>query len=540
MLNPQIKTPNDSTVEASKKPDMKRKMAQIPEITQPPAVNPLPKDLEKALEFLKAKDDTSRFVGLALLKPLLEQELSQQSSTEEGGTRELVEQCWRAIPVKFLDRLLKAKPEGKRTDEEARNMVGLAVAVLHAFLTILDAPEKDDRFVGRVPLLMSALRSTPPETTNQIMQILALLATTREGSQVVFGPGEKHEKPDEKPKSYMFVAVLLIDIRSTIPSLQEKLHSAEYSDISERIARAYDIVSAFIGFLLQSLEAMDSDGDDDEVSGSAFSAPMPVDFLMKLRANISEVISLTIEHLRDRYDSSMAGAAGLHPSARTPSAGSTKILPIAWDTSSGISIDPLTLSQLRALSLWLRNEENDAIRREASGIMDVLLALYCNASDHDFRYPVLLSLEGIIETPEGVEAFLREEGWAVLADDLGNVLGIPSEHVRGIEIVRILLAVVEADVTGPAKEEWMSIVELARETVVHAPDTADLELGVAVCQLAVELMVRAPRGVKSRRRDVVAELREYVEALLKKVDGADSGIRDGLDEVVQGLDSLSF
>ena len=540
MLNPQIKTPKHSTVEASKKPDMKEKMAQIPEITQPPAVNPLPKDLEKALEFLKAKDDTSRFVGLALLKPLLEQELSQKSSTKEGGTREMVEQCWRAIPVKFLDRLLKAKPEGKRTDEEARNMVGLAAAVLHAFLTILDAPEKDDRFVGRVPLLMSALRSTPPETTNQIMQILALLATTREGSQVVFGPGDKDEKPDEKPKSYMFVTVLLIDIRSTIPSLQEKLHSAEYPDISERIARAYDIVSAFIGFLLQSLEAMDSDDDDDEGSGSAFSAPMPVDFLMKLRANISEVISLTIEHLRDRYDSSTAGAAGLHPSARTPSAGSTKILPIAWETSSGISKDPLTLSQLRSLSLWLRNEENDALRREASGIMDVLLALYRNASDHGFRYPVLLSLEGIIETPEGVEAFLREEGWAVLADDLGDLLGIPSEHVRGIEIVRVLLAAVEADVTGPAKEEWMSIVELARETVVHAPDTADLELGVAICQLAVELMVRAPRGVKSRRRDVVAELREYVEALLTKVDGADSGIRDGLEEVVQGLHSLSF
>ena len=527
-------------VEASQKPGSKENMAQTRETTQSPAVNAIPKDLEKALEFLKANDDTSRFVGLALLKPLLEQELSQQSSTEEKGTHALVEQCWRAIPVKFLDRLLKAKPEGKRTDEEAGNMVGLAVAVLHAFLTILVAPEKDDRFVGRVPLLMSALRSTPPETTSQIMQILAMLATTREGSQIVFGVGDQNEKLDEKPKSYMFVTVLLIDIRSTIPSLQEKLHSAEYPDISERVARAYDIVSAFIGFLLQSLEAMDSDDDDDEGSGSAFSAPMPVDLLMKLRANISEVMSLTIEHLRDRYDSSTAGAAGLHPSARTPSQGSTKILPIAWDTSSGISRDPLTLSQLRALSLWLRNEENDALRREASGIMDVLLALYRDASDQDFRYPVLLSLEGIIETPEGLEAFLREEGWAVLADGLRDILRVPSEHVRGIEVVRVLLAVVEADVTGPAKEEWMSIVDLARETILHAPDTPDLELGVAVCQLAVELMVRAPRGVRSRKRDVVAELRGYVQALLTKVDGADSGIRDGLEEVVQGLDSLSF
>ena len=516
-----------------------RNMPQKAETTQPPAVYALAKDLEKALECLKAKDDTSRFVGLALLKPVLEQELSRQSGTEEEGTRAVIEQCWRAIPVKFLDRLLKAKPEGKRTREEAGSMVGLAVAVLHAFMTILDAPEKDGRFVGRVPLLMSALRSTPPETTAQIMQILATLATTREGSQVVFGTRDKDEKTDQKLRSYVFVTVLLIDIRSTIPSLQEKLHSAEYPSISERIARAYDMISAFIGFLVQSLEAMDS-GDENEGSIPAFSAPIPVDLLMKLRANISEVMSLTIEHLRDRYDSSTAGAAGLHPSARTRSEGSSNPLSIAWETSNGISKDPLTLSQLRALSLWLHDEENDALRQEASGIMDVFLALYQDTSDQDFRYPVLLSLEGIVETPEGIEALLRAEGWAILAADLENIPRIPSEHARGIEIVRVLLAVVEADVTGPAKEEWMSIVELARQSIAHAPDTTNLELGVAICQLAVELMVRAPRGVRNRKRDAVVEMRKVAQVLLAKVDVLSGGVRDGLEEVVQGLDSLRF
>ena len=514
-------------------------MAQNPKTTQSPPVNPPPKDLEKALDFLKAKDDTSRFVGLALLKPLLEQELSQQSGAEEEGTRSLIEQCWRAIPVKFLDRLLKAKPEGKRTKEEAGSMFTLAVGILHAFLTIVEAPEKDDRFVGRIPLLMSALRSTPPETSIQIMQILATLATTREGSQAVFGVRDKDEKKDDKPESYIFVTVVLIDIRSTIPSLQEKLHSPEYSDISERIARAYDIIAAFIGFLVQSLEAMEGDSEDEGPS-LTFSAPMPVDLLMKLRANISEMMSLTIEHLRDRYDSSTAGAAGLHPSARIPGKASSNPLPIAWDTSNGISKDPLTLSQLRALSLWLRDEENDALRREASGIMDVLLALYRDTSDQDFRYPVLLSLQGIIEIPESVETFLREEGWATLATDLENILSIPSEHERGIEIVRVLLAVVEADVTGPAKEVWMSLVELARQSIVHAPSTPHLELGVAISQLAVELMVRAPRNIRNRKREAVVELREHAEALLAKRDGVSGGVRDGMEEVVQGLDSLNF
>ena len=514
-------------------------MEQRSEKSQSPALNAPPRNLDRPLEFLKAKDDTSRFVGLALLKPLLEQELSRQSGTEEEETRALIEQCWRAIPVKFLDRLLRAKPDGKKTRDEAGSMVGLAVAVLHAFLTIVEAPEKDDRFVGRVPLLMSALRSTPPETTAQIMQILATLATTKEGSQAVFGAKEEAEKRDEKPKSYIFVTVLLIDIRATIPTLQERLHSADYPDISERIARAYDMISAFIAFLVQSLEGLDGDNEDNGPDPS-FSAPMPVDLLMKLRANISEVMSLTVEHLRDRYDSSTAGAAGLHPSARTPSERSSNPLPIAWDTSNGISKDPLTLSQLRALSLWLRDEESDALRREASGITDVLLALYRDRSGQDFRYPVLLSLEGILEIPEGIDAFLREEGWAVLAADLENILCIPTEQELGIEIVRVLLAVVEADVTGPAKEEWMSIVELARQSVIHTPSATDLELGIAISQLAVELLVRAPRNIRKRRRDAVVDLRKSAEALLAKKDGVSGGVRDGLEEVVQGLDGLSF
>ena len=532
--------PKDSILDASQQHSDLANMTQSSESGQPPVVNTLGKDLEKALDLLKAKDDTSRFVGLALLKPVLDQELSRQSDTEEGEMRTVIERCWHAIPTKFLDRLLKAKPEGKKTKEEAGNLVSLAVAVLHAFMTILDAPEKDERFVGRVPLLMSALRSTRSTTTTQIMQILATLTTTSEGSQVVFGARDKEVKTDQKPETYIFVTVLLIDIRSTIPSLQEKLHSAEYSDLTERLVRAYDIISAFIGFLMESLEAMDSDGEDEGAS-PAFSAPMPVDLLMKLRANISEVMSLTIQHLRDRYDSSTAGAAGLHPSARTRNEGSTNPLPIAWETSTGISKDPLTLSQLRALSLWLRDEENDALRREASGVTDVCLALYQDTSDQDFRFPVLLFLEAIIEVPEGVDSFLREEGWAILAADLQTTPPIPSEHARGIEIIRVLLAVVESDVTGPAKEEWMPIVDLARQSIVDAPSTTDLDLGIAVCQLAVELLIRAPRGVRNRKRNAVTEMRKYADALLAKIDGGESGgVRDGLEEVVQGLDGLKF
>lgn len=355
----------------------------------------------------------------------------------------------------------------------------------------------------------------------------------QEGSTVLFRTNVESSS-DEKPESYLFITMLLIDIRASIPSLQEKLHSADYTSISERLARAYDIISAFIGFLVRSLIA------DDDPNDTAFSAPMPVDLLLKLRTNISETMSLTIEHLRDRYDSSIAGAAGLHPSARTPNGPSSSTpLPIAWDTSNGIFEDPLTLSQLRSLSLWLRDEENAALRSEAAGTMDVLLALYQHSGDFDFRPPVLVAFEGILETPQGVEAFLHEEGWTPLSNDLANLLAIPDEHARGIEIVRVLLTIAESDIAGPAKEEWMSVIPLAHSSLTPSTLPSHQELPVAVAQLAIELLVKAPRGLRNLKIELAVGLLKSSQKLLNDETTAGES-RDALVEVVEGLESLGF
>ena len=58
--------------------------------------------LEQILVLLKAKDDTSRFVGLALLKSVLDnrEDLRKDSN--------IVKSCWSAVPANFLDRLLRA------------------------------------------------------------------------------------------------------------------------------------------------------------------------------------------------------------------------------------------------------------------------------------------------------------------------------------------------------------------------------------------------------------------------------------------------
>ena len=268
--------------------------------------------------------------------------------------------------------------------------------------------------------------------------------------------------------------MLLIDIRSTIPSLQEKLNTPEYLKTSLRIAESFDVISNFIGYLVSSLDEESDDDIDGESSKANSNLQLEPSQLLQLRTDISETMSLTIEHLRDRYDSSVAGAAGLHPSARIdtdPSSSAPRT--ITWQSSTtSMSEDPLTLSEIRALALWLREDDNNALRKEAAGIMDLLLALFSETQHGpDFCSPVLIALEGILEVPEGVEAFLAEEGWNILTLRLQQELNSAESRAadQGVEIVRVLLKVVESDVTGPSKEDWMKVLGMAVEAFEGKP-----------------------------------------------------------------------
>lgn len=261
--------------------------------------------------------------------------------------------------------------------------------------------------------------------------------------------------------------MLLVDIRSSLSWLQEKLNSSEYPTTSNRLAETYDVISNFIGYLVQSLD------EEDTKNG-----PQPLSFepsqLLQLRVEISETMSLTIEHLRDRYDASVAGAAGLHPSARVdPDPNSSNPKTITWEsTSTSMSQDPLTLSEIRTFALWLREDENDALRREAAGIMDVLLGLYASEeAESNIRSAVLTATEGMFEVPDCIEAFLREDGWDILSKDLRQILFTrrSEDENRGLELVRALLTIAESDVVGPAKQEWVGIADLAIATLQGKP-----------------------------------------------------------------------
>jgi hypothetical protein len=357
---------------------------------------------------------------------------------------------------------------------------------------------------------------------------------------------------DSKPFSYLFVNLLLIDLRSSFPSLLAQLNSTDYPSTSQRLAAAFDVLSSFIGFLVRSL--------DNE--GLAFGFSVAPDLLLNLRKDIAETISLAIEYLRDRWDASVAGVSGLHPSARTGTAATSEgtRLTLTWESmKDNVNADPLILAGIRALAIWIREDENENLRNESAGLMDMFLELYKTSSKDslDFRYPTLLALEAILSAEESLEAFLSQDGWDILFQDLKLVLQNTSddqirnnsyamaEGNRGLQVVRVMLVVVDSPATSFPKEDWMSVVTATTAMKVRSttPPSIILEFQIAMLQLSAALLSKAAGGMMKRYitsyaalSGLVNQLKIQADTMVDKVEGVEfSGL---LEDVALDLGNL--
>lgn len=107
-------------------------------------------DIPKIQSLLKSKDDTQRFVGLALLKSVLD------NSPQVREDEEAIQGLWSSLSSKFLDRLLKTG--SKRSNENAKEMLDLVVSILHTFAVLLPAQALGkSKFVDRIPRLVSVV-----------------------------------------------------------------------------------------------------------------------------------------------------------------------------------------------------------------------------------------------------------------------------------------------------------------------------------------------------------------------------------------------
>ncbi|KAI5836919.1 Neurochondrin-domain-containing protein [Morchella snyderi] len=226
--------------------------------------------------------------------------------------------------------------------------------------------------------------------------------------------------PDAKPPLHHFLQLTLITLRASFPSLLESLNTPTYAATSQTLAAAYDITAALLTHLIT---ASDDDDDHDDSSSTA----LPPTTLLQLRTDLSETFSLTLEHLRDRWDAAFAGASGLELDL-TPGHGEPGVpLTLTWDHGApgGLLRDPIIMASVRALALWLR--EDESLRVEAGGLMDVWLGLWARGADAgvDYRVWVVAALEGVLEEEHGRAEFARCGGWRVVFSDLKRIYNSP-------------------------------------------------------------------------------------------------------------------
>ncbi|KAI1310862.1 Neurochondrin-domain-containing protein [Xylaria venustula] len=132
-------------------------------------------EIRKIHELLAANDDTSRFVGLLLLKTTLD---NHASELQQGQ----VEKLWDSISARFLDRLIRT---GSRPASEQRKqsgeMLDVAVAVIYTFTKLLNDCALEEKFYARIPNLVNAVVYSAPETTQRILDLIHILVQQPSG-----------------------------------------------------------------------------------------------------------------------------------------------------------------------------------------------------------------------------------------------------------------------------------------------------------------------------------------------------------------------
>ncbi|KAI5796400.1 Neurochondrin-domain-containing protein [Peziza echinospora] len=629
--------------------------------------------LSQCISYLQAKDDTARFVGLAMLVPVL------KNVTDTA----ILGKLWEAMNYKFLDRLLKSGKSSKAPPAQAKDMVELAVNIVHAFSILLPGASENPSLTQRTPGLIAALTSSSTDTVSTILETLAVFATGGNGAEALLqtenlqplldvapnyehGPDTMlyacinvlgreggvelvsralpnildafskalitddkatrlrllsffsdilsrlpssllpqstewvsniykgiraiitttHSEQDRiyitiicssllhtyppsllfqtsgappptrsgKSFTFFFIRLLLIDIRATFPALLEQLSSPSYPIISQRLSADFDIIAAFIGYLvlLDSLEQVELDPES----------------LLTLRKEIGETFSLTIEFLRDRWDAEFAGAAGyemeeISDDHHPPRDGRT--LDLTWqakDVEGGAPRDPLVISAVRSLSLWLR--EDESLRKEAGGIMDLFLGLWrISVEDHtrgksqqqhqltiDYRLWLVGALEGTIAEKNGREAFQNQGGWDLLWNDIKRTYthtNASTAHMDADEAVRLAVEEIRVLVEFIREASFMEISHLdnkfleaariARVSDVPAAGgvTPWVTLDIAVLQLAAACLRKIPRDSRVQRGPEAEKVRTLTRRLGAYVQGNGGAGVENQEEAVYML-----
>ena len=279
-----------------------------------------------------------------------------------------------------------------------------------------------------------------------------------------------------KPRTYDFVVMLISEITESVTKYDKlSKHSKEYPQETVRLRSYYELLCCFIGYLVGRESA--------ETPQNPVKPLLPPDLLLDLRKLISELMQVSILTIRTRF-----GSPGTPIKLQDPVQEAKLEYP--WNV-----VHEVTCGQLRTLSLWLRDDDGDKVRKEAASIMDVLLQIISQGKSLDISNAVIMCLEGICQTSAGTKAFQEYGGWQIVTEELDRIVKRPvanyiGDTYLGEQITIVFYNVVHQTGSSPPKATTAKILQVIASIEQDTTQRAGLQ--IELLSLASKLLEHTP------------------------------------------------
>ncbi len=274
-------------------------------------------------------------------------------------------------------------------------------------------------------------------------------------------------------------------------------------------------------------------GDD----GGSDDLPFSPGLLLRMREDISNTCSLTMDYLRDRFEAWEAHKT-IHRRGRGSIAATGRFESVHKDSGlPNMAEDPLVLQQLLMLSFWIREDDSDTLKTEAaSKMVQVIMGLYGMAEG--LRGPLLMLLGSCDWFPNALKDIRGSSGWKAMVADLDSIArsGAPNQQVieAGIEIIDIIGPLAQsAIIREEDKSGWIEFARIATQ-LDSAGSAAHLDLKGSTTMLALDLLrLVDPKNLTGANKRLKKKLLAVPSLLMKARGRMNADTIDDLENYLQ-------
>ena len=351
--------------------------------------------------------------------------------------------------------------------------------------------------IGRSPYIKRNKREVRTQAAMLSMTLSNTYHAVRLAESLFIPYADSENKMGDKPQTYDFVVMLISEITQSVTEY-DKLSkiSNRYLEETVRLKSYYGLLGCFIGYLIGR--------EFVETPQNPVKSLLPPNLLLSLRKLISELMQISILTIRGRF-----GPPGTAIKLRDSVQEAKWEFP--WNMVHGV-----TCAQLQTLSLWLRDDDGDKLRKEAASIMDVLLQLIVQGKPLQIANEVMMCLEGICRTSVGTKSFLALGGWQIVAEELDNIVKHPEAqgtvHTHlGEQIATVLYNIIEQTGSSPPKKTTAKALQIIAS--VEQDSTRRFRLQLELLSLAGMLLEKTASTQRKQYAKVAEKILFKASAL---------------------------